>query len=738
MLPSSVNRIVEYGGGPASDYRGVTTPVDSDLGLSEIVRTVLRRKWVLIGTVIPALLVAAAVISQLTPLYTSETLILVATPHANIAGVNAVAPNPWRDKETVQSEAYVLSSRALAGRVIQRLNLAEDPAFNPTLAEARVQGDAETTEGGDALAAAQENTAVINLFLERLDVNPQEASRVISVSFTAEQPQIAAEVTNLIAEEYLLASRESKFESTKQANSWLDMRIAELRQEVAEAENAVENWRRDSGLFEARGVTLAAQELADVNGQLTMARSVRAENEARLSQALDLMASPGGANTASAVLDSVLIQRLREQEAVVERRVAELGSEFGNRHPKMIQLRAEIEDLKARIDTEVNKIIIGLKNEVAVSKARERSLVQSLNGLKVRTAESNQKEIELRALEREAEANRLLLGTLLARQKETLSQEDFDFLQADARIISQAGVPLNPSFPPKAMILGLVFLSSGFLGLLIILVLELLDDGFRSCEQLEQATGLPSLGFVPEAAELRDLTKLSTYLAERPDSAFGEAIRTLNWSLALAFPDTPPKTVLITSSHPDEGKSSIAITLAMTQCLAGRRVLLIDADMRKPAVDKYLDLPAGPGLIDILADNAEIDQVMMTHEATGLSVITAGGVTRNAPNLLGSRQMTECLKDLSWRYDLIVIDSPPVMVGSDVRILSEKVDATVVAVRWAATRRVVVSRVLKQLQSASGRIPLPVLSMVNAKKHAQYGYGDSGAFAGDLEKYYAG
>jgi succinoglycan biosynthesis transport protein ExoP len=738
MLPSSVNRIVEYNGVPASDYRGGAAPADSDLGLSEIVRTILRRKWVLIGTIIPAMLIAVAIILQLTPLYTSETLILVATPQNNIAGLDAVAPTPWRDMETVQSEAYVLGSRALADRVISRLNLAEDPAFNPALRNGVEAVETESADEAAKLAAAQQGSSVVNLFLERLAVKPQEASRVISVSFTAEQPQMAAEVTNLIAEEYLLASRESKFESTKQTNSWLDMRIAELREDVEKAESAVEDWRRDSGLLAAKGVTLAAQELADVNAQLTMSRSTRAENEARLRQALELMESPGGANTASAVLDSLLIQRLREQESQVERRVAELGSEFGELHPKMIQLRAESRDLKERIETEVNKIIVGLQNEVAVSKAREKSLAQSLNSLKTRTAESNQKEVELRALEREAEANRLLLGTLLARQKETLSQEDFDFQLADARIISQAGVPVSPSYPPKAMILGLVFLSSGFLGLLIILVLELLDDGFRSCEQLEEATGLPSLGFVPETSELRHRGDLSNYLSERPNSAFGEAIRTLNWSLALAFPDAPPKTVLITSSHPDEGKSSIAITLAMTQALAGRRVLLIDADMRKPAVHSYLDLPPGPGLIDILSDNAEIDQVITTHEATGLSVITAGGLTRNAPNLLGSRRMGSVLKDLSWRYDLIIIDSPPVLVGSDVRILSEKVDATVVAVRWAATRRVVVNRVLKQLQTAAGRIPLPVLSMVNAKKHAQYGYGDSGAFAGDLEKYYAG
>ena len=403
----------------------------------------------------------------------------------------------------------------------------------------------------------------------------------------------------------------------------------------------------------------------------------------------------------------------------------------------MVQLRAEAADLQAKIDSEVGKIMAGLQNEVSVASARESALAASLDASQNRVALGNEKEIALRAAEREAEANRALLASLLARQKEALAGQDLDSQQADARVIAAAGAPVEPSFPNTPVVLGLVFIASGVLGLLTILVLELLDGGFRSGEQLERATGVASLGFIPKAP-LEPGQSLYDLIRTRPASAFGEALRTLNWSVALLSPDRPPKTVLITSAQPGEGKTSVATSLALVQALAGQRVLLIDADTRQPTLHEVTAVPREPGLLDVLSGRATLEEALRQAKDGGFHVIPAGAPTPNTPSLLASQRMDALLADLTARFDLVILDSPPVMAASDSRILARKIDATVVVVRWASTRRETVRLALRQLELDGAAAIGAVLTLVDAKRHAQYSYGDSGAYTGALEKYYGG
>lgn len=725
---------------------------EEDLDAAAVVRVLGRHKGVIAGVIIPIMLLAAGVLWQLTPRYTAETLILLEAEGPNLGQLDAVIGGLPRDVQTIQSEAYVLMSRSLADRVIQRLSLAADPEFNPRLAEeqgARPVGSRPAMPGADATAAdalvgedldtAQAYSKIVDRFLQRLAVAPQENSRVIAVNFSSVDAEKAARVANVVADEYITSRLEAKFESTRRASEWLNDRVAELREKVTAAEQAVEDARRKFGLLRGQGgITLATQELVELNTQLVMARTARAEAEARLEQVSSLSEDGDGLSTASSVLDSPLIQRLREQEAAVQRRVAELSSQLGERHPRMVQLRAEAADLRNKIDEEVNKVVAGLRNEVKIAKAREAALQQNLAALKERAAIGNKNEIELRALEREAEANRALLANLLARQKEAVAQEDEGFQRADARVISVADIPTQPSFPRKGITLGLVFIVACFVALMVVLLLEVLDDGFRSGEQLERLTGLPSLGFVPKIRNLSGAKNPARFVLAHPRSAFGESIRTLNWSISLAEPDSPPQVVLITSSRPGEGKTVIATSLALNQSTAGRRVLLIDADTRRPETHNLLSIRRTPGLVDYLVGEATLDELLTVPEETSLTVIPAGVMTPNSPNLLGAQRMVEMLNDLRKRFDLIIIDSPPVMAGSDTRLLCRQADATVMVVRWAETRRGAVRVAVGQLLSAGAQLSGLLLSMVDARRHAKYGYGDSGAYAGELEKYYVG
>ena len=705
---------------------------NDDVGLGEIFTVIRRRISVLGGIVAAALVMAVAALAFLTPRFTGEVLILIESQENNIVSLESVVAGLSGDAESVQSEAYVLGSRALADRVVQRMNLETDSEFNHALSNPAAQRQ------GTSLATAQEYSKLLDRFQDRLEIAPQDNSRVIAVRFSSESPAKAANIANALADEYIQSRLETKYEIAQRANTWLVKRIEGLREKLAEDEAKIEALRQQYGLLEGNGYTLATQQLVELNTQLVMARTARAETEARLKQTQRLVDTAGGVGSASEVLDSPLIQRLREQEVEVERRVAELSSELGELHPRMVQLRAEALDLHTRIKAEVSKIVIGLQNQVDIARARERSLQRSLNESKGTVAEGNQNKIKLQALQREADAARSLLDTMLAREKETQYQQDMGFQQPDVDVFSPATIPAQPSFPSRAIVLGLALIGSMFLGLLTILIVELLDSGFRSGEQFEQVTGTPSIGFIPMINKPNNYSSLAAYVAGRPGAAFGESVRTLNWSLSLVFPDKAPQVVLITSSLPGEGKSTIASSLATVQSIAGQRTLLIDADIRRPACHVITGIEKEPGLTNVLADEVELDDALQASEWSSLKVIPAGMPTMNATNVLGSKKMAALLDELRGKFDLIVIDSPPLMAAADARILSRLSDATILAVRWGSTRRQAVKMSVRQLLAAGAPLAGGLLTMVNAKKHAQYSYGDSGAYVGELEKYYVG
>jgi len=710
---------------PATGLPPSVPATEDDVGIGEVLGVLRRHFWVLIGIMAPLLALAAGIVFSLTPRYTAEVLIMIeAQDNSRFVSLDSVVAGLSGDAESIQSEAYVLSSRALADRTIQKLKLDQDAEFNHDI--------------DPPLSSAAAYSRITDRYLDHLTIAPMENSRVIAVRFSSEDPKKAALIANTAADEYLQSRLETKFELTHQANTWLAERIDELRTQLAKQERIIEQARSDLGLLEGNGVTLASQQLIELNTQLVMARTARAEAEARLNQVQHQATTRQGADTMIEVLESPLIQRLREQEAEVERRVAELSSELGDRHPHMIQLRAEAKDLQDRINREVGKIVAGLRNQVNVARAREASLQKSLEQLKSRVTVANKDDIGLRALEREADANRALLDTLLLRQKETLSQDNNDFQQPDATIFSRADVPAEPSYPRTIIIIGIAFIGSLVLGLLVILIIELLDSGFRSGEQFERATGVPSIGFIPKVTRPGEYKTMAGYLAGRPSSAFGESMRTLNWSLQLASPDDPPRIVLITSSLPGEGKTTVASCLATAQSKAGQRVVLLDADIRRPECHTLTGLDLEPGLTNLLAGQTDLDSVLAASEWSGLSVLPAGTPSPQAPNLLGSQRMKDLLAQLSDRFDLIVIDSPPMMAAADARILAQLADATVLTVRWGKTRRRTVRLTVHQLQAAGAKLAGGLLTLVDVRRNARYGYGDSGAYSGSLEKYYAG
>ena len=408
---------------------------------------------------------------------------------------------------------------------------------------------------------------------------------------------------------------------------------------------------------------------------------------------------------------------------------------YGERHPKIITARAEVGEIREQIEIGIGNITLGLHNEIVVAEARKDGLNERLTELKSEVALLNRTGVQLRALEREADANRMLFETFLVRLKETTAQESFQ--QSDSAILSRADVPESPSFPKKRRLLPLSLLGSVFLGVLLAFAIEKLDRGFRSMEQVEQMTGVAPLGLIPLLKGLGNPSDTpSAYILKNPGSAFGEAIRSLATSLLLAEIGTRHKVILITSATVKEGKSSVTTSLARSQASLGKKVVIVDCDLRRPTVNKVFGFQSKPGLVEVISGEVSFDEAMQKDPKSGAHVLVAGAPPQSPPELLGSAKMKKFLKTLSRHYDLVILDSAPVMAVSDTRLLASLADKTVFLIRWADTPREVANAALQQISDAGGDVLGVMLSLVDVEKHARYGYSDSGSYYGPVEKYY--
>lgn len=741
---------------------GATRPVaasrlvDSvrDVDAAWVLQTLKRRKWGIILPTLVATLLTFILLMLVTPRYSATTEVMLETSQQQVVNIQAVLTDSLPDQEAVDSQVEVFRSRGVAEKVISELNLDGDPEFNPTLVpDGWLASAAQSIRGAmgwlktlvsgksprplpDDILKAQERANVVDNFLDDLDVRLKSQSRVLQVTFSSEDPVKAWTIANKVAEIYQVDQLDAKYEAARRATEWLTTKIADLRRDVGEKEQAVEQYRKQSGLLAgATGATLISQQISDLNAQMIVARTSRAEAEARLSQIRRLVQSPGGASAAADVLGSPIVQSLLNQESEVKREVAQLADEYGERHPRMISSRAALRDVQAKIATEISKVVQKLDNDVGVARAREATLQQSLDQLKGRMAQSNSAEVQLRALEREATAGRTMLETFLGRYEETSAQTDASVQQAGARVISRADIPDNPSFPPKALILATVFMITAILSTLMILVTEQLDRGYRSGEQIERILGKRSLGLVPMIHGSAGRAPES-FILKNPSSMFGEAVRSFFTSILLAPDGATPRTVLITSAQPNEGKTTLAVCLARMRGLSGRRTVIVETDLRRPSVHRMLGVPRRPGLVELIAGEAQLSEVLHRDERSGAYVIPAGRLTADPAEVLASPQMRQVITALASEFELVILDSPPVVAVSDPRVLAPQVDATILVVRWAQTTRDVVALASKQIDESGGRLIGVVLSMVDTKKHAQYGFSDSAYYYGPVKKYY--
>jgi len=731
--PLAPGRALPYDDGPEPDF-----------DLRALFRVFLARRLTIIGTVVAAMTLAAVAVLQMTPLYTASALVLVGQRENKVVQ-DSVLADLTMDTSTIENQIQILRSTSLAERVVTKLNLARDREFGPGgQSWTALLNPATWLEKVDPPSRAGANLqpqkppavdpAVLRRFASRLTVAAQGRSSVIRVSFDSVKPEKAALIANAIVEQYIVAQLEMKSDAAKRTSSWLDGRLTKLTEEVRQAESAVEQYKVDHGLDGKDGTTLAAEQVSELNGQIVLARSNLAEQQAKYRQVNSLYRAGSGADSIAAVINSPLISTLRSQQAELLRKEAELGTKYGARHPQMIAIRDEKKNLDAKIDEEVKRIIKNLANEVEVAKTRLTSLETSLTEMQSTTSVQGKDSIELRALERKAEASQLALQQY--QQNRTSTEGKDEAQKADAQPIQNANTPHDPSFPNKPLIMGVTLFGSTVMGMLLALMLERLDNGLRTGPEVERLTRTANLAVVPR---IKGAKHIADRIAQKPLSAFSESVRSLYSGLQLSNVDQPPKVVVMTSSVPQEGKTSLAVSLGRLASKSGARVMLIDCDLRRPSVGAQFS-PRKPdaGLVEVLAGKRDLASVLHRDPISPLEFVPVAAAPANPADLLGSMAMKKLIEVLRQHYDFIVIDAAPVLPVSDTRLLSRLADKIVYVVRWDSTPREAVANGIKLLRDANADIAGTVLNQTDPRRHAIYGYGyASYGYGSKYTRYYA-
>jgi exopolysaccharide transport family protein len=753
-----MNAPVKGSGAAGTKYEGPEIDENQgflELDLMALYRTLRKRLGLIVAVTLGLTALVMVVVLQQTPLYTAETQVLLDRQKMQVTDMEAVMSGMPADSATVDSEVEILRSRALAARVVDRLNLMQDPEFNgklrePSLlrwldprvwiGEALKLVEAERPALNQELLDRAELNSVIDSLLSRLTVSRQRLTYVINVSFVSESPEKAARIANAIADTYILDQLEAKFDATRQANDWLSRRLGELRQQVQDSERAVEIFRAENGLESlASGVTVSEQQLSELNAQLILARTALAEARAKYERARQIRVSGGTIESMADVVQSTTISQLRQKQAELARELANLASRYGPRHPEVVNAEAQRRDIERQIGAEISRIIGSLQNNVSVAETRVASLEESLREIRGETGDSGQAMVQLRELEREAAANRAVYESFLNRFKETSQQQDLQV--PDSRVISQATAPIQPSHPRKALSLALALILSAMLGVGLAFLLEHLDNGIETGRDVEQVLGLPHLVSLPatpaEKGTDRKVMNPQDYLLAKPLSAYSEGLRSLRSALQLSNVDNPPTVILFTSALPSEGKTTSSSSFARAAAAAGLKVVIVDCDLRHPSVHKAFGIGRPEtGLVEMLAERLELSTVLVKDPKSDLDILPISTGTANPPDLLGSEQMRLLLERLRNDYDLVVLDSAPVLPVSDSRVLSRLADETVFVVRWSETPKDAAQAAIRELRLYNAAIAGVVLAVVDTAQQAKYGYGDGGYYYSKYSRYY--
>ena len=716
---------------------------------------IVRRRARFIGTLVACVLIGvAAALVLIPPRYSATAVVLVDPRQQRVTASESVLSGIGSDAAAVESQVDLITSSALIKRVVERLGLADDPEFNSMSAVQRLAAGVLSVFGVDPAGDREtQSNWILRRVQDRLDVRRRGLTYVIEVTFTSVVPAKAARIANAIAETYQDDQRAAKFDATIKASDWLKDRIVEMRTHVRDSENAVASYRAENNLIDtAEGIKLVQRQIETLNQQLILARASGAEARARLDRVQQITAQSGNTAGLNEALQSPVIANLRSQYAEVARSEAELSAALGGQHPSLVRVRAQLADLRRQIDSEIGRILAGVRNEFEVAKSREASLEADLTRFKEQAARYDQADVRLRELQREAQANRALFDQFLVRSKETTEQQTLQI--PDARIVAPALAPVRPNRPGTALLLAVAVAVSLVLGMGLALVLEHLDRTYRTIAEVERDLSLPCLGIVPlvEAGRtaggraigiLATLVRragprfqaarsLARAVLDDPSSPFAEGLHSVRLRLRAAHRRDSGEVLAVVSAMPGEGKSVIAANLAHASAKAGARTLLIDGDLRHASLSAAYP-GAKAGLVDVLNGGIGVKAAVLQDPRSGLSIL-AGGARHDTVNALAEaddERLSTILQQCRQLFDLVIIDSPAILPVAESRRLLDCADRAVLVIEWRRTARDTVFEALNSVGPGADKIAGVVLNKVDVSKYRLYDYGRYGLYTAE-------
>ena len=715
---------------------------NQDSILRDYLRVLIKRIWVVLGTL--AIIFGATLIASLraTPIYDAVGSIAINKPDPILANIqngnnNVDYSDPTTDLDT---EVRILKSDLLALQVISQLNLDKLPEFggNGIKSSSSLELTTDALQPDSARASA-----LLGAFKGNLRVLLEPNTRIIDIHYRSPNKELAARVVNAVANTYIEQNFKTRFESTMQASDWLSRQLVDLQMKVETSQEKLVKYQKEHqilGIDDKQNIT--TEKLDELNKELTAAESARMEKESvyRLAESGDtdsaasIAAGMANGEGKAFVATSGLLDKLQAQKADLKIQAAQLNTQFGPAYPKIAQLNNQLQEIDIQIQSEMKKATSRLRGDYLAALQREQMLSAALEQQKQQENKMNESAIEYSFLKRDFETNRTLYEGLLQKLKEagvTAGLRSNNIREVD--IARTPGSPAEPNIPRN---LGFAFVLGLTSGVGLAFLLEGIDNTVRTPEQAQAISGLASLGMIPMGSKnsadngsKRGLMVTGTkepvelVTQSRPQSQMAESYRALRTSLLLTTLGAPPKIILITSALPREGKTTTSINTAVVLAQKGTRVLLIDADLRRPSIHKALGLGPRVGLSNVLTGGATLQQATVRWSVLpNLYILPAGTPPPNPAELMASAQMLDLLAELREQYDHVIVDTPPTLSVTDAVVLSTRVDAVVLVIRSAQTTKPALRRSRDILAQVNARVAGVLLNAVDLDSADYYYY----------------
>ncbi|MFC4293980.1 GumC family protein [Novosphingobium tardum] len=690
---------------------------DSQLG--QYATIIRRRKWIILAALLVAVLGALAYTFSATPLFRAKTVLQIQRESSRVvsSGEDIQPESAVSGTEFYQTQYGLLQSRSVALEAARKLRLADNLEF---LTGYSGQDPAEIS----SLPRQTRLDRAVGLLEQHLQVTPVRNSGLVEVDFDAPSPRVAAQVSNAVAEAFITLNLQRRYDATGYARKFLETELAKVRGRLEDSERAVVNYADNQQLIEINrkvdpegntsGQSLSEIDLDVLNRSLAAARADRIEAQARA-------AAARAAGTSSEALNDQTLGQIRTSLAQLEAQYSRDLATFKPDYPAMVAMRQQIDALRKSANARGSNVGQSLNAVASAAAARESALQAQVNGLKSAVLDQNRRRIQLNIYQRDADTNRTLYDSLLERYKQIGVAGGIGV--NNVAVVDRALEPTAPYTPNLLANLLLGLLAGVIFGLAAAFVLDQLDDAIKSPADMEKLLDLPLLGVVPKVSVERP----SEELQDRT-SALAEAYLAIQTSLNFSTSEGVPRTLAVTSANASEGKSTTAYAIAATLARLGKKVLLIDADMRNPSVHRMLGIDNNHGLVELLTHNAKLPEVTRPSTVDNLTVVTSGPIPPNPAELLTGESLSILLVEARKQFEYVVVDSPPILGLSDAPLIASAMSATVFVIAANSTSAKSAIGSLRRLMEAHAHIIGAVLTKFQAAEHGysynySYSYG---------------